>query len=130
MSFKKSLLLFIAAFLFFYGFAQDKKPGIISGIVKDAQTKTPIIEAVITLSSNTFQGQKFAITDSAGMYSIKDLRAGNYSIVFEMEGYEKSVRDSIALKEGMSFNVSLEMVREQKKKDKDQKVRKDATKAP
>ena len=68
MIFKKLLLLFVATFLFFTVFSQQKKPAIISGMVKDARTKTPLNEAVITLSSNAFQGQKFALTDSSGMY--------------------------------------------------------------
>jgi hypothetical protein len=112
---KKLLLLCVAAFLFFNGFSQQKKPAIISGMVKDARTKSPLNEAVITLSSNSFQGQKFALTDSTGMYRVNNLTPGNYSIMFEMEGYEKSVHDSIAVQEGMSLGVSLEMVKERKK---------------
>lgn len=88
--------------------------GIISGVVKDAKTKQPITDAVITLSSNAFKGQKFAVTNTEGMYRIDKLPPGNYSISFEMEGYQKFVRDSLKLKEGMSVGVDYAMVKQRK----------------
>ena len=125
MLFKKLLLFFATALLFTIVFSQEKKACIISGVVKDARTKLPLIEAVITLSSNAFEGQKFALTDSSGTYSIKNLPAGNYTIAFEMEGYEKSTRDSVALKEGMSMAVSFEMTKEKKRTARSQKGNKE-----
>ena len=120
MIYKKLLLFFVTAFSFFDVFSQEGKPGIISGLINDAQTKLPLIEAVITLSSNAFQGQKFVVTDTAGRYKINNLPPGNYSIRFEMEGYQKYVQDSIVLKEGTSVAVSYEMVKEKKRRGKDQ----------
>ncbi|HEX8279671.1 MAG TPA: carboxypeptidase-like regulatory domain-containing protein, partial [Segetibacter sp.] len=75
---------------------------------------------VITLSSNAFEGQKFVVTDTAGRYKINNLPPGNYSIRFEMEGYQKYIQDSIVLKEGTSVAVSYEMVKEKKRRGKDQ----------
>ena len=120
MIYKKLLLFFVTAFSFFHVFSQEGKPGIISGLINDAQTKLPLIEAVITLSSNAFQGQKFVVTDTAGRYKINNLPPGNYSIRFEMEGYQKYVQDSIVLKEGTSVAVSYEMVKEKRGRRKDQ----------
>lgn len=111
---KKLLAVVIACCLFFSVFAQEKKAAIISGTVKDARTKLPLNEAVITLSSTAFEGQKFALTDSTGIYRIGNLPAGNYTISFEMEGYEKFTHENIALQDGMSLGVSFEMVRERK----------------
>lgn len=118
MIYKKLLLFFVTAFSFFPVFSQEGKQGIISGMIKDAKTKSPLIEAVITLSSNAFEGQKFAITDTSGKYKINNLPTGNYSITFEMEGYEKHVQDNISLKEGMSVAVSYEMAKEKKRSSK------------
>jgi Ca-activated chloride channel family protein len=115
MIFKKPLLLLATVLLFMNGFSQEKKAAAITGSVKDARTKFPLIEAVITLSSNAFEGQKFALTDSSGAYNVKNLPAGNYTVVFEMEGYEKFTRDSVDLKEGMSLAISSEMVKEKKR---------------
>lgn len=119
MHFKKLLPILVATFvLFFTTSAQEKKAAVISGTVKDAHSKSPLNEAVVTLSSTALQGQKFALTDSTGMYRISNLPPGIYSISFEMEGYEKFVQDSIRLQEGMSLGVSFQMARERKGKDK------------
>lgn len=111
---KNSLLLSITALFIFTVFGRQNKQAVITGVVKDAATKSPIIEAVVTLSSSAFQGQKFAVTDSAGTYKINNLPPGKYTIIFEMEGYRKSVRDSISLKDGMSLGVNNELVKERK----------------
>jgi Ca-activated chloride channel family protein len=126
MLYKKLSLFFATAFLFTIAFGQEKKGGLISGAVKDARTKLPLIEAVITLSSNAFEGQKFALTDSTGTYSVKNLPAGNYTIAFEMEGYEKSTRDSVTLTDGMSLAVSFDMTKEKKRTAQSQKRNKES----
>ena len=120
MIYKKLLLFFVTVFLLSDAFSQKGKGGIISGQINDAKTKLPLIEAVITLSSNAFEGQKFVVTDTAGRYKINNLPPGNYSIRFEMEGYQKYIQDSIVLKEGTSVAVSYEMVKEKKRRGKDQ----------
>ena len=109
------VLLFIAAILLVVTtFAQDKKAGTISGVVKESRSKSPLNEAVVTLSSDAFSGQKFALSDSAGMYHVSNLPAGNYTISFEMEGYEKFVQSNLALRPGMSLHVNPEMVKERR----------------
>src|SRR3712207_5709120 len=113
MRYKNFFLFFVTAFFFFFVFGQQTK-AIISGTIKDAKTKSPITEAVITLSSDAFKGQKFAVTDSSGVYKINNLPAGKYTIIFEMECYQKFIRDSITLKEGMSVGINYEMVRERR----------------
>jgi hypothetical protein len=116
---RKTLLLAVTAVLLsFIVFAQEKKPAIISGIVKDAQTKSPLLEAVVTLKSNAFEGEKYAVTDSTGLYRINNLPPGTYSVSFEMEGYEKFSKDGIVVVPGMSLGVSFEMIKEQKRMKK------------
>lgn len=120
MIYKKLLLFFVTVFFLSDAFSQKEKGGIISGQINDAQTKLPLIEAVITLSSNAFEGQKFVVTDNTGRYKINNLPAGSYSISFEMEGYQKYVQDRIILKEGTSVAVSYGMVKEKKRNGKNQ----------
>jgi hypothetical protein len=115
---KVSLSFVMAILLGFPAFAQEKKMAVISGVIKDARSKSPLNEAVVTLSSSAFQGQKFALTDSTGMYRVRNLPGGNYTIAFEMEGYEKFVQENIALQPGMSLGVSFEMVKARKAQDK------------
>ena len=111
MRFKNLLLLSTAVFLFSLAIAQ-KKNGSIAGSVKDANSKSPLIEAVITISSQALDGKKFAITDSSGNYRVPDLPPGLYSVSFEMEGFKTFVKDNIQLTEGMSLGVSMEMAKD------------------
>jgi hypothetical protein len=116
---RKTLLLLITAVLLsFVVFSQQKKPAIISGIVKDARTKAPLIEAVVTLKSDAFEGEKYAVTDSTGLYRINNLAPGTYTVSFEMEGYEKFSKDGVVVVPGMSLGVSFEMIKEQKRMKK------------
>ena len=114
----KLSLFIITALLSFAVFGQQKKPAIVSGIVKDARTKAPLIEAVVTLKSDAFEGEKYAVTDSTGMYRINNLPPGTYTVSFEMEGYEKFSKDGIVVVPGMSLGVSFEMIKEQKRMKK------------
>lgn len=97
-------------------FAQEGKLGMIRGKVQDAGTKEPIIEAVVTISSDAFEGKKMAVTDSSGNYRINNLPKGVYTITFEMEGYRKYTHENIKLPEGMSLGVSFQMARERNSK--------------
>ena len=107
----KNILLLIAVFIFSLVYAQDK-PASIAGVIKDSRNKSPLIEAVVTVSSPALNGNKFALTDSTGKYRITNLPAGVYSVSFEMEGFRKYTQDSIKLVDGMSFGVSFEMARD------------------
>ena len=120
MRYIKPILFIVTVFLFIIVLGQQNKQVIISGTIKDAQTKSPLTEAVITLRSTAFAGQKFSLTDSAGLYKVANLPAGNYTIVFEMEGYEKIVQDSLILKDGMAVNLNYEMIKGRKKSRKSQ----------
>lgn len=103
----KLLALVIATF--FFSFAKAQSPASIAGYVKDSRSKTPLIEAVVTLSSPALDGQRFAITDSTGLYRVLNLPAGIYSVSFEMEGFRKYTQDSVKLGNGMQIGVSFEM---------------------
>ncbi len=122
MKISRALLCSVFFLLIITAIAQDKKLAMISGVVQDSETKLPLVEAVVTLSSDAFKGQKFAITDSSGFYSVKNLPLGIYSISFEMEGYRKFTRDSIRLTEGMSLGASFQMAKDRtdRKKQKQQ----------
>jgi hypothetical protein len=109
---KKVLAVVVAIFALFPAFTQDKKKAAISGFVHDSRTKSPLFEAVVTLQSDAFTGQRFAITDSSGKYLIDNLPKGTYTISFEMEGYKKFTKENIQLPEGMSLGVSFQMARE------------------
>ena len=118
------VLLLLSAALATSSAFKQKKNGSIAGVVKDATTKAPLNEAVITVSSSVLKGQKIALTDSTGHYRILDLPAGNYSVTFEMEGFRKYIQDSVRLIEGMSLGVSLDMAKDRRGNLPTQKRRK------
>ena len=116
MIYKKVFLLIITSLvLLTVLFGQNKNTGKISGLIKDADSKSPLLEAVVTLKSSALEGQKFALTDSTGNYRVNNLPAGDYTISFEMEGYEKFVQQNIVLKDGMWVKVNYDMLKEGKK---------------
>ena len=119
---KKYLLLLPLIILISFAHAQEKKLAIISGVLKDARSKLPLNEAIITLSSSSFKGQKIALTDSSGKYRINNLPAGTYTISFEMEGYEKFTHENLLVREGMSLGVSFEMAKERKNVKKSEQI--------
>lgn len=108
----KTTMLFMAALLTISLSFGQSKPGIIAGSVKDSRTKSPLIEAVITVSSPALQGQKFALTDSTGFYKIANLPPGLYTVSFEMEGFRKYSQENVLLSDGMSLGVSMEMAKD------------------
>lgn len=118
MRYIKPTLFIVTVFLFSIVSGQQNKPGSIGGVIKDARTKSPLREAVITLISAAFRGQKFALTDSAGFYKVTNLPAGKYEVIFEMEGYNKVVQDSLTLEDGMTVDLNYEMIKGRKKSGK------------
>lgn len=98
--------------------AQSANTAIVSGKIKDLYSKKPIREAVVTLASNAYTGERYAVTDATGKYMFTGLPQGIYHISFEMEGYEKFKRDSIPIAEGMSLVFNYPIVRKNSKKKK------------
>ncbi len=115
MRIKKIVLLIATVLITVAAFSQQKKAATITGTVTDARTKMPMPEAVVTLKSDSFTGEKYALTDSAGTYYMSNLPAGTYNISFEMEGYRKFSREGIVVFPGMLLAVKYEMIRERKK---------------
>ncbi len=116
MRIKNIVLLIAIALLTVAAFSQQKNTATITGTVIDARTRMPIPEAVVTLKSNSFEGEKYALTDSAGVYRINNLPAGTYHISFEMEGYGKFLKDNIVVSPGIMLAVSYELTKERRKR--------------
>lgn len=47
----------VAVLLFGFVFSQEQKQGMIRGFVKDARTRQPLFEAVVTTSSEKIEGK-------------------------------------------------------------------------
>jgi hypothetical protein len=86
-----------------------KKEDIGGSVHSDA--KKPLKDVSITayLSSKK---EKVVITDGCGSFSFDDLKAGNYKLVFEKQGYKKVVRENVAVKVDEAFQLNIEMVQD------------------
>jgi hypothetical protein len=80
---KKVFFFISVCLLFSFSNAQ-----IISGKIIDALSKTPIVNAKVTIVDL----EKEYLTDSTGFYKTDSLKKGNYSVRFESEKYLKQSR--------------------------------------
>lgn len=80
--------------------------GTITGIVKDAKGGNPIAFAAVT-----FKGFKYGvITDANGMFSISNIRAGDYKMLFNIIGYEpKEIEVEVENLGHINLDVRLEI---------------------
>lgn len=70
--------------------------GAISGRVTDATTGAPVAGATVLLED----GRRGAITDSAGAYRIREVRAGNYVLLARALGFGPVRREGVAVQAG------------------------------
>ena len=87
--------LTLGVFLTVVGFASlasaQSTTGTISGLVVDAQDRaTPGV--VVSATSPNLQGVQSATTTETGDYILTILPPGNYSVTFELAGFERQLR--------------------------------------
>ncbi len=82
MRYKKLLFFALTALLFFTVRSRQTMQGMITGIVKNAKTKLPIKDVVITINSSAFKGQNFAVTDTDDVYRINNLPRKLLQIIY------------------------------------------------
>ena len=58
----------------------------LSGVVTDADTGGPLSGVKVTIDGLT------TYTNASGVYGFVDLEPGNYTVIFEKEGFETVVR--------------------------------------
>ena len=72
-------------------FTTAQQPGVITGIVTNAQTNEPVANAAVSVESTSFRQQ--VTTDSAGRYRISDVPPGTYHIVIRLNRFLPSRMD-------------------------------------
>lgn len=70
--------------------------GALAGTVRDASTHQPVAGAVVTLGD----GRRGAVTDSGGLYRVREVRSGTYTITFRAIGYTAAHRTDVAVRAG------------------------------
>src|SRR4030095_16469780 len=80
-------------------YAQGAQTGTITGTVQSADGLS-LPGATVTASSPSLQGLRTAVTDVNGVYSIKGLPPGHYSVKFEMDSFKPASNDTVGLTAG------------------------------
>ncbi|WP_241759564.1 TonB-dependent receptor [Pyxidicoccus parkwayensis] len=83
---------------------------VIVGTVRDAETKQPIPEVVITATSPSLQGEQTVVTDDQGQYWIQDLPPGTYTVRFERALFRPYARSDVPLKAGRTLRLEVLLV--------------------
>jgi hypothetical protein len=83
--------------------------GSVHGYVVDATTRKPIGGVTISVSSSKLQGDKEIQSDAAGYFNFGKLPAGEVTIMFEKKGYKLYRKDAMALREGTTVRISVEV---------------------
>ncbi|PYR69608.1 MAG: hypothetical protein DMF88_05530 [Acidobacteria bacterium] len=76
--------------------AQGVQTGTITGIVQSSDGLS-LPGVTVTASSPSLQGQRTAVTDVNGVFFIKGLPAGTYSVRFEIPSFQTATSDSVVL---------------------------------
>ena len=63
----------------------------------------------VTAASPALLGDRFEVTDVNGVYSIKGLPAGTYSVTFDLANFKPARRDNVVLTVGGTIEVSANM---------------------
>jgi hypothetical protein len=94
--------------------------GSISGVVTDAVTHLPVKKAMVTIgatgnSNGTFRGPQSAITDASGAFTISNVQAGKYRVMFQHQNYPQArfggVFAMVDVKAGESAgSVNIELI--------------------
>jgi outer membrane receptor protein involved in Fe transport len=84
--------------------------GVLTGTVRDAATKQPLRDTVVTVTSPALQGEQTVVTDASGQYRIPNLPPGDYQIRLEAEAHRTYARGGVALRVGSTLRVNAELL--------------------
>ena len=81
----------------------------IGGSVSD-NTGGVLPGVTVTASSPELTGaDRIVVTDSAGLYTIIDLRPGTYTVTFELPGFGGVIREGVELTTGFTANIDAQL---------------------
>lgn len=91
----------------------DKKmtaaDSMVLGSITDINSKKPIGEVTVSLSSGKHQARKETRSDASGSFSFSQMPQGEYTLQLERKGYKTYRKDFIMTKEGgVQLKLSME----------------------
>lgn len=84
----------------------------LSGKVVDTQSKAPLADAVVTVTSPALQGEQTVVTDSSGFYRVPNLPAGDYTVRVEADRYRVYARGGLSLRANVTVRFDVEVLPE------------------
>jgi outer membrane receptor protein involved in Fe transport len=89
--------------------AQGVQTGTITGTVQSADGLS-LPGVTVTVTSPALQGQRTGVTDVNGVYVIKGLPAGTYTVTFEISSFKAATKENIGLNVGGTSEINQTMV--------------------
>ncbi|TNE70273.1 TonB-dependent receptor [bacterium] len=108
MKLKTPFYLLLFTCLFCFGFLQNlyaQSTGVIKGQIIDAETKETLPGVNILIKGTSFGGA----TDIDGLYEIRAIRPGEYSLEISYIGYERKLYTGIQVKAGEETVLNVEL---------------------
>lgn len=98
--------------------AGTDQTGSVAGVVTDALTHLPVKKTVVSLLPNgNFakpQGQMSATTDASGAYTLTNLQAGRYRLLFQQQSYPQArfggMYKPVEIKAGAAATMNVELI--------------------
>jgi outer membrane receptor protein involved in Fe transport len=88
---------------------------VMQGTVTDPTKKTPVAEAIVTVTSPALQVEQIVVTDSAGFYRVPTLPPGVYLLRVDKPSFLPYERPGVALRADITLQVNVDLVPESAK---------------
>ena len=88
---------------------RNKSEPVLSGSVSDANTRKPVQDVTVSISSSKGQFKKEITTDASGNFRVPQMPNGEVIIVLEKKGYKTFRREGVIIKEGRSLKISFDI---------------------
>lgn len=101
--------LILASNMFMARAALAQQAAGIAGVIRDSSGLALPGVTVEAASPALIERTRTVTSDSEGRFSVVDLRPGNYTVTFTLEGFSRVVRDGIVLGSGFTAQVNVSM---------------------
>src|SRR5215472_18401752 len=91
-----------------FAHAQGVQTGTITGTVQSSDG-LPLPGVTITTTSPALQGERTAVSDVNGVFLIRGLPPGGYTVAFELASFRTAKQDNVQLSVGSTATVNQTM---------------------